>query len=148
LNTNFEKLEKVRSATIIEISNDFKYKLDNINTQKIEAEKILEKIENICDHEYDVEFSHYGRCINFSGVKSKLVYERFIIALTELYSEGTKSELCGDIQYEFYNRTNQTYIKLRVSPKVTGCRLVTGEVLIPEKVEPEHYETKTVVKCD
>ena len=151
----YEKIENLRNIALAELLQEAVTRTNKLTETALEADRVMGKLADYLDDEQlealTIHIDPY-KSIYLTNVTDRAVYENIVIALTELYNEGSRSKDWSDnIRYSFKKEPNNwdsVGIVLSVSPTVTGCKLVTEEVEVPEKVVPAHTETKTVIKCD
>jgi len=149
--TSRKNLRNVKTQQLRSIALDSKRAIENVRAGYLVAGHILDEVEHdigsIGENDFDVYFSRYGKSIEFSRIKRKIVYNAFLMTLINLYDHGVRSKSYDDnIKYTF--ESSDCTIGLKVSTELVGCKLVSETVIIPESVIPEHTETKTVIKCD
>jgi hypothetical protein len=151
-------INSLKMNALSKIAEETQEKVKNVWDCYNEARKILNKFEGFnwgkCEED-DVNFylGEGNRYIQISEIKDKAIYSNMLMALTDIYGEGKRDKTWdNEIRYTF-NKTPNSWrqdieVTLKVSTELTGCRLLIEDVVIPQKVEPEHIEHKTVIKCD
>lgn len=152
----WEKLEAAKNAETLSVARQMADYMNAISETNKELEEILNVLDDVIDYdqmkELEASVSKY-RSITLSNVNDKATFEQIVIALTERYSEGRKSEgwdksviYTWDSDSNHYNRNITVSLTVKVS--VTGCTITKEKVYVPEKVVPAHEEEKTVIKCE
>jgi hypothetical protein len=152
MTTNRKGLKELRSEALVRIAENAQRDVSIVKKCYDIANMVINHVEydigTIEESEYEVYFSHWGKEVDFSEIKRKDIYDSFLMALTDLFGEGKRDKSYDDkVRYTFDDKNGCT-IELKVSTELTGCRLVTEEVVVPESIVPQHIESKTVIKCD